>query len=75
MSTKCIKSSFLQKTVPCDLCKEVLMVVEQLLKDNATEVCEHDNTGVLSDFNGGQSLNSCVESRANSSDTWRRPVS
>ncbi|XP_028278905.1 prosaposin isoform X1 [Parambassis ranga] len=25
------------KTVPCDLCKEVLMVVEQLLKDNATE--------------------------------------
>lgn len=27
-----------QKTVPCDLCKEVLMVVEQILKDNATEV-------------------------------------
>ncbi|KAM4729251.1 prosaposin isoform 2-T2 [Anableps anableps] len=25
------------KTVPCDLCKEVLMVVGQLLKDNATE--------------------------------------
>ncbi|XP_013861451.1 prosaposin isoform X2 [Austrofundulus limnaeus] len=25
------------KSVPCDLCKEVLMVVEQLLKDNATE--------------------------------------
>lgn len=25
------------KTVPCDLCKEVLVVVEQLLKDNATE--------------------------------------
>uniref|UniRef100_A0A8D3BW59 Prosaposin n=1 Tax=Scophthalmus maximus TaxID=52904 RepID=A0A8D3BW59_SCOMX len=25
------------KTVPCDLCKEVLMVVEQILKDNATE--------------------------------------
>ncbi|XP_023281518.1 prosaposin-like isoform X2 [Seriola lalandi dorsalis] len=25
------------KTVPCDLCKEVLMVVEQVLKDNATE--------------------------------------
>ncbi|XP_062256467.1 prosaposin [Platichthys flesus] len=25
------------KTVPCELCKEVLMVVEQLLKDNATE--------------------------------------
>lgn len=27
-----------QKTVPCDLCKEVLMVVDQILKDNATEV-------------------------------------
>ncbi len=27
-----------QKTVPCELCKEVLMVVEQVLKDNATEV-------------------------------------
>lgn len=25
------------KTVPCDLCKEVLVVVEQLLKDNVTE--------------------------------------
>ncbi|XP_054885568.1 prosaposin [Poeciliopsis prolifica] len=25
------------KTVPCDMCKEVLMVVGQLLKDNATE--------------------------------------
>ncbi|KAK2824136.1 hypothetical protein Q5P01_021311 [Channa striata] len=25
------------KTVPCDLCKEVLMVVAQILKDNATE--------------------------------------
>ncbi|CAN9499921.1 unnamed protein product [Ophioblennius macclurei] len=25
------------KTVPCDLCKEVLTVVEQVLKDNATE--------------------------------------
>ncbi|XP_010874855.2 prosaposin isoform X2 [Esox lucius] len=25
------------KTVPCELCKEVLVVVEQLLKDNATE--------------------------------------
>ncbi|XP_039995068.1 prosaposin isoform X2 [Xiphias gladius] len=25
------------KTVPCDLCKEVLLVVEQILKDNATE--------------------------------------
>ncbi|KAG7229995.1 hypothetical protein INR49_009715 [Caranx melampygus] len=25
------------KSVPCDLCKEVLMVVEQILKDNATE--------------------------------------
>ncbi|KAF3708369.1 Prosaposin Proactivator polypeptide Saposin-A Protein [Channa argus] len=25
------------KTVPCDLCREVLMVVEQILKDNATE--------------------------------------
>uniref|UniRef100_A0A8C1C354 Prosaposin n=1 Tax=Cyprinus carpio carpio TaxID=630221 RepID=A0A8C1C354_CYPCA len=25
------------KSVPCDLCKEVLVVVEQLLKDNATE--------------------------------------
>ncbi|XP_040905771.1 prosaposin isoform X2 [Toxotes jaculatrix] len=25
------------KTVPCDLCKEVLMVVDQILKDNATE--------------------------------------
>ncbi|XP_041922184.1 prosaposin isoform X1 [Alosa sapidissima] len=25
------------KSVPCDLCKEVLIVVEQLLKDNATE--------------------------------------
>uniref|UniRef100_A0A8C2XC95 Prosaposin n=1 Tax=Cyclopterus lumpus TaxID=8103 RepID=A0A8C2XC95_CYCLU len=25
------------KTVPCDLCKEVLIVVEQILKDNATE--------------------------------------
>ncbi|XP_026165015.1 prosaposin isoform X1 [Mastacembelus armatus] len=25
------------KTVPCDLCKEVLMVVGQILKDNATE--------------------------------------
>ncbi|XP_076018815.1 prosaposin [Genypterus blacodes] len=25
------------KTVPCDLCKEVLMVVEQLLKNNATQ--------------------------------------
>ncbi|XP_031434822.1 prosaposin isoform X2 [Clupea harengus] len=25
------------KSVPCDLCKEVLTVVEQLLKDNATE--------------------------------------
>uniref|UniRef100_A0A3Q2NYE7 Prosaposin n=1 Tax=Fundulus heteroclitus TaxID=8078 RepID=A0A3Q2NYE7_FUNHE len=25
------------RTVPCDLCKEVLMVVGQLLKDNATE--------------------------------------
>ncbi|XP_075932615.1 prosaposin [Anarhichas minor] len=25
------------KTVPCDLCKEVLMVVEQILKDNGTE--------------------------------------
>ncbi|XP_024153214.1 prosaposin isoform X1 [Oryzias melastigma] len=25
------------KSVPCDMCKEVLMVVEQLLKDNATE--------------------------------------
>ncbi|XP_041866997.1 prosaposin isoform X2 [Melanotaenia boesemani] len=25
------------KSVPCDLCKEVLMVVEQLLKDNATQ--------------------------------------
>ena len=24
--------------MPCDLCKEVLTVVEQLLKDNATEV-------------------------------------
>lgn len=29
-----------QKTVPCDLCKEVLMVVDQVLKDNATEVSE-----------------------------------
>ena len=27
-----------QKSVPCDLCKEVLVVVEQLLKDNKTEV-------------------------------------
>jgi hypothetical protein len=27
-----------QKSVPCDLCKEVLIVVDQLLKDNATEV-------------------------------------
>lgn len=27
-----------QKSVPCDLCKEVLIVVEQELKDNATEV-------------------------------------
>ncbi|CDQ90220.1 unnamed protein product [Oncorhynchus mykiss] len=26
------------KSVPCDLCKEVLIVVDQLLKDNATEV-------------------------------------
>uniref|UniRef100_A0A3P8T9E6 Prosaposin n=1 Tax=Amphiprion percula TaxID=161767 RepID=A0A3P8T9E6_AMPPE len=25
------------KTVPCDLCKEILIVVEQALKDNATE--------------------------------------
>ncbi|XP_058507775.1 prosaposin [Solea solea] len=25
------------KTVPCDLCKEVLMVVEQILKENATQ--------------------------------------
>ncbi|XP_056291342.1 prosaposin-like [Pseudoliparis swirei] len=25
------------KTVPCDLCKEVLVVVDQILKDNATE--------------------------------------
>ncbi|TRY56014.1 hypothetical protein DNTS_018833 [Danionella cerebrum] len=25
------------KSVPCDLCKEVILVVEQLLKDNATE--------------------------------------
>ncbi|KAJ3610029.1 hypothetical protein NHX12_022123 [Muraenolepis orangiensis] len=25
------------KAVPCDLCKEVLMVVEQLLKDNSTQ--------------------------------------
>uniref|UniRef100_A0A671YST3 Prosaposin n=1 Tax=Sparus aurata TaxID=8175 RepID=A0A671YST3_SPAAU len=25
------------KAVPCDLCKEVLMVVDQVLKDNATE--------------------------------------
>ncbi|KAL7877456.1 hypothetical protein SRHO_G00040990 [Serrasalmus rhombeus] len=25
------------KSVPCDLCKEVLVVVEQLLKDNSTE--------------------------------------
>uniref|UniRef100_A0A674EVK7 Prosaposin n=1 Tax=Salmo trutta TaxID=8032 RepID=A0A674EVK7_SALTR len=25
------------KSVPCDLCKEVLVVVDQLLKDNATE--------------------------------------
>nr|XP_029511790.1 prosaposin-like isoform X3 [Oncorhynchus nerka] len=25
------------KSVPCDLCKEVLIVVDQLLKDNATE--------------------------------------
>ncbi|XP_030012717.1 prosaposin isoform X1 [Sphaeramia orbicularis] len=25
------------KTVPCDLCKEILIVVEQILKDNATE--------------------------------------
>nr|XP_019949387.1 PREDICTED: prosaposin isoform X1 [Paralichthys olivaceus] len=25
------------KTVPCDLCKEVLIVVEQVLKDNGTE--------------------------------------
>ncbi|KAM6922973.1 prosaposin isoform 2-T2 [Lycodopsis pacificus] len=25
------------KTVPCELCKEVLMVVEQMLKDNGTE--------------------------------------
>ncbi|GAA6213951.1 prosaposin isoform X2 [Lates japonicus] len=25
------------KSVPCDLCKEVLIVVEQILKDNATE--------------------------------------
>ncbi|XP_038830900.1 prosaposin-like isoform X1 [Salvelinus namaycush] len=25
------------KSVPCDLCKEVLLVVDQLLKDNATE--------------------------------------
>ncbi|XP_033835794.1 prosaposin [Periophthalmus magnuspinnatus] len=25
------------KTVPCDLCKEVAIVVEQILKDNATE--------------------------------------
>lgn len=32
---KCV---WFQKTVPCDLCKEVLMVVEQILKDNATEV-------------------------------------
>lgn len=38
------------------------MVVEQLLKDNATEVCidNIDNSGVLSTFNGGQSLNSCL---------------
>uniref|UniRef100_A0A8C1IJ49 Prosaposin n=1 Tax=Cyprinus carpio TaxID=7962 RepID=A0A8C1IJ49_CYPCA len=35
--SKCIKPHFLQKSVPCDLCKEVLVVVEQLLKDNATE--------------------------------------
>lgn len=27
-----------QKTVPCTLCKEVLTVVDQILKDNATEV-------------------------------------
>uniref|UniRef100_A0A8C6V6G8 Prosaposin n=1 Tax=Neogobius melanostomus TaxID=47308 RepID=A0A8C6V6G8_9GOBI len=25
------------KTVPCDLCKEIIIVVEQILKDNATE--------------------------------------
>lgn len=50
MSSKCIKPPFLQKSVPCDLCKEVLMVVEQLLKDNATEVCWHDSTRVLSTF-------------------------
>ncbi|XP_051945869.1 prosaposin isoform X1 [Xyrauchen texanus] len=26
------------KSVPCDLCKEVIVVVEQLLKDNGTEI-------------------------------------
>lgn len=29
-----------QKTVPCDLCKEIVIVVEQILKENATEVIQ-----------------------------------
>lgn len=31
-----------QKSVPCELCKEVLTVVGQVLKENATEVRPKD---------------------------------
>lgn len=27
-----------QKAVPCDLCKEILIVVDRILKENGTEV-------------------------------------
>lgn len=41
-----ISNILFQKTVPCNLCKEVLTVVAQILKDNATEVRQEQNVRI-----------------------------
>lgn len=75
-----------QKAVPCDLCKEVLMVVDQVLKDNATEVSEIKipvlryhliSKMYCLPFNFGsltRFFSFCV-CRLRFSGTWRRPAS
>lgn len=39
-----------QKAVPCDLCKEILIVVDQILKENATEVRYKKNNNLIVRF-------------------------